>query len=117
MERPSVQLSLAGMLGLVACVALNIWLFRLGTLLGIIGLNISKHLIIAYLCQVLGVDKRVTPEPDPLSKPTRERPSRTLTREAAARSSWAFASEARRGGFVWAQIARADTMSVGLDQG
>ena len=64
MERPSIQVSLAGMLGLVACVAVNIWLFRLGTLLGIIGLNISKHLIIAYLCQVLGVDKRVTPEPN-----------------------------------------------------
>jgi hypothetical protein len=27
-------------------------------LLGIIGLNVTKHLIIAYLCQVLGVDRR-----------------------------------------------------------
>ena len=65
MERPSLQLSLAGMLGLVACVALNIWLFRLGTLLGIIGLNITKHVVIAYLCQVLGVDKRRGPRPRP----------------------------------------------------
>ena len=54
------------MLGLIACIALNVWLFRLGTLLGIVGLNISKHLIIAYLCQVLGVDKRTTsPSRDP----------------------------------------------------
>ena len=58
MERPAFQLSVAGMLGLVAAVALNVWLFRLSVLLGIIGLNITKHLVIAYLCQVIGVDKR-----------------------------------------------------------
>ena len=66
MTRHALQLSLTGMIGLVACVALNIWLFQLGTLLGIIGLNVSKHLVIAYLCQVLGVDRRggaVQPEP------------------------------------------------------
>ncbi len=57
MERPSLQLSVTSLLGLVACVALNIWLFRLGPLLGILGLNISKHVIIAYLCKVVGVDK------------------------------------------------------------
>ena len=58
MERSGFQLSVAGLLGLVACIALNIWLFRFGALWGIIGLNISKHVLIAYLCQVLGVDKR-----------------------------------------------------------
>ncbi len=57
MERPSLQLSVTSLLGLVACVALNIWLFRLGPLLGILGLNISKHVIIAYLCKVVGVNK------------------------------------------------------------
>ena len=46
------------MLGVVACVALNIWLFRVGILIGIIGLNVSKHLLIAYLCQILGVGRR-----------------------------------------------------------
>ncbi len=66
----AIQLSVGGMLLLVACVAINIWLFRLGMLLGIIGLNISKHVLIAYLCQVLGVDKsagptRVVLEPPP----------------------------------------------------
>lgn len=68
MERPSLQLSVTSLLGLVACVALNIWLFRLGPLLGILGLNISKHVIIAYVCKVAGVDKdrrrtRVEPVP------------------------------------------------------
>ena len=68
MERPSLQLSVTSLLGLVACVALNIWLFRLGPLLGILGLNISKHVIIAYVCKVVGVDKhrrraRVEPVP------------------------------------------------------
>ncbi|HWE37578.1 MAG TPA: hypothetical protein VG406_13500 [Isosphaeraceae bacterium] len=58
MERPSIQVSLTGMLGLVACVALNLWLFRLGPLLGILGLNVTKHVVIAYLCQVLGVNRR-----------------------------------------------------------
>jgi hypothetical protein len=58
MERHALQLSLTALIGLVACIALNIWLFRLSALLGIIGLNISKHLIIAYLCQVIGVNRR-----------------------------------------------------------
>ncbi len=53
-----------GMLALVASVALNIWLFRLGTLWGLIGLNITKHVVIASLCQALGVDKRRQPAPN-----------------------------------------------------
>jgi hypothetical protein len=63
MERPSFQLSVASLLGLVACIALNIWLFRYGALLGLIGLNISKHVVIAYLCQVLGVNRRRARDP------------------------------------------------------
>ena len=62
MERPGFQLTVAGLLGLVACAAFNIWLFRLGPLWGIIGLNVSKHVVIAYLCQVLGVDRRQSRE-------------------------------------------------------
>jgi hypothetical protein len=58
MERPTFQMTVAAMLGLVACVALNFWLFRLGALWGIVGLNVTKHVAIAYLCQVLGVDRR-----------------------------------------------------------
>ena len=65
MDRPALQLSLTGMLGLVACVAVNIWLFRVSFLAGFIGLNVSKHLLIAYLCQVKGVNRR----PDPASPP------------------------------------------------
>ncbi|GAC1467609.1 MAG: hypothetical protein NVSMB9_09370 [Isosphaeraceae bacterium] len=72
MERPGFQLSLMGMLGLIACIAVNFWLFRLSALLGIIGLNISKHLVIAYLCQVLGVDKqRRAPFPNRPKTPLR----------------------------------------------
>jgi hypothetical protein len=58
MQRPPFQLTIVALLGLVACIALNLWLFRLGPLLGIVGLNISKHLVIAYVCQILGVDRR-----------------------------------------------------------
>ena len=78
MERPSFQLSVAGMLGLIACIALNIWLFRFGALLGLVGLNITKHVMIAYLCQVLGVDKRKgTDRPSPFPG-SRTRPAGPL---------------------------------------
>jgi hypothetical protein len=72
MERPSFQLSIAALLGLVACIALNIWLFRLGVLWGILGLNVTKHVAIAYLCQVLGVDRPAQPlpsRPSPVTSP------------------------------------------------
>jgi hypothetical protein len=58
MDRPGFQITVAMMLGLVACVALNFWLFRVGVFWGILGLNVTKHVAIAYLCQVLGVDRR-----------------------------------------------------------
>lgn len=61
MEKASFQLSVAALLGLVACVALNIWLFRIGVLWGILGLNVTKHVAIAYLCQILGVDRSAPP--------------------------------------------------------
>lgn len=63
MERSVFQMSVAAMLGLVAFAALNIWLFRLSILAGIIGLNVTKHLVIAYLCQVIGVNRRPVPVP------------------------------------------------------
>ena len=63
MERPRFQLSLTSMLGLVACVALNIWLFRVSIILGLIAVNITKHVAIAWLCQVVGVDKMRTRPP------------------------------------------------------
>jgi hypothetical protein len=58
MERPSLQMTVASMLGLIACVAINFWLFRLGVFWGILGLNVTKHVVIAHLCHVLGVDRR-----------------------------------------------------------
>ncbi len=81
MERSAFQLTVASLLGLVACIALNLWLFQFGPLLGIIGLNITKHLIIAYLCQVLGVNRRRSSEAlqpalsRPASLPVPELPS------------------------------------------
>jgi len=63
MERPTLQISVASMLGLVACIAVNFWLFRLGIFWGILGLNVTKHVAIAYLCEVLGVDRRRAPQP------------------------------------------------------
>jgi hypothetical protein len=59
MERPMLQLSVATMLRLVACIAFNIWLFRLGVFWGILGLNVTKHVMIAYLCGAAGVDRRL----------------------------------------------------------
>lgn len=66
MERARFQLNLSAMLGLVAYAALNIWLFRLSALAGIIGLNVTKHVVIAALCQVVGVDRPTSaPRPAP----------------------------------------------------
>ena len=61
------------MLGLVACVALNIWLFRVSVILGLIAVNVTKHVLIAWLCQVVGVDKRHSGPPR--SSPTIPAPS------------------------------------------
>ncbi|HKI18399.1 MAG TPA: hypothetical protein VKA15_10985 [Isosphaeraceae bacterium] len=66
MERPILQITVASMLGLVACIAFNFWLFRLGIFWGILGLNVTKHVAIAYLCEVLGVDRRGPAQPTPI---------------------------------------------------
>jgi hypothetical protein len=69
MERPAFQLSVLGMLGLVAAVAVNVWLFKVHILLGIIGVNVTKHVVIAYLCQVVGVDRQTSPAAVPPPAP------------------------------------------------
>jgi hypothetical protein len=70
MEKPTLQMTLTTMLGLIACIAVNFWLFRLGVFWGILGLNVTKHVAIAYLCQVLGVDRR-RPAASPAIMPAR----------------------------------------------
>jgi hypothetical protein len=72
MERSTFQMTVGAMLVLVACIAVNFWLFRLGVFWGILGLNVTKHVLIAYLCQVIGVDRqarspapRIVPAPTP----------------------------------------------------
>ena len=57
MTRNTFQISLGALLVIVACVAVNFWLFRLGFFWGIVGLNVSKHVLTAYLCQTLGVNR------------------------------------------------------------
>jgi hypothetical protein len=57
MERTTFQMTVGAMLAVVACIALNFWLFRVGVFWGILGLNVTKHVVIAYLCQVIGVDR------------------------------------------------------------
>jgi hypothetical protein len=63
-----VQVSVAGLLGLVAGSAVCVWLFRLGMFWGILGLSVVKHVVVAYLCQVLGVDRREHPDPGPAAE-------------------------------------------------
>ncbi len=50
------QFRLTTLLLAVACVAINVWLFRVGALWGILGLNVTKHVVIAVLCKNLGID-------------------------------------------------------------
>jgi hypothetical protein len=57
MERPRPIIGVQGLLGLVACVAVNLWLFRLGMLPGLVGLNVTKHVAIAALCRDAGVNR------------------------------------------------------------
>ncbi len=71
MEPTRPQLSLTGMLAIVACVAVNFWLFRLGMLWGILGLNVTKHVVIAQLCHAVGVNRT----PPQIAPPTTPPPS------------------------------------------
>jgi hypothetical protein len=66
MVRTEFQISVAAMLGLVACIALNFWLFRISFLYGLIALNITKHVTVAVLCQAIGVNRRAA-QPTPRS--------------------------------------------------
>lgn len=61
MTRKSSQFSVTFLLILVACFAINFWLFRQGVFWGIVGLNVSKHVVIAWLCQNLGVNRKIDP--------------------------------------------------------
>lgn len=67
MRENRLQLTVGGLLLVVACVALNCWLFRLGVLPGLFGLSVAKHLVIAYLCKALGVDRSVAAPARPAS--------------------------------------------------
>lgn len=64
MNPPRFQFSLSRMIVLVAAVAVNLWLFRINTFLGLFGLMMSKHVLIAVLCQSTGVDQKRKPRPE-----------------------------------------------------
>lgn len=70
MKTPPMQMSLMGWLILIGVVAGHIWLFRQSVLWGILGLTFTKHIVIAYLCQVLGVDKEPRANPAPAATST-----------------------------------------------
>jgi hypothetical protein len=63
MERRGITFSVASLLGLVACVAVNLWCFRVHFLLGMVAINVTKHVVIAQLCQAVGVNRRTVPAP------------------------------------------------------
>jgi hypothetical protein len=63
---PQPQMSLSMMLVLVACVAVNFWLFRVGIFWGVVALNITKHVAIAVICQMCGVNRKPPSQPGEL---------------------------------------------------
>jgi len=76
MNRNLSQVSLGSSLVLIICIGLNAWLFRLGVLWGIVGLNVTKHVLIAILCNRLGIDRRRDENsPAQVQRPDRAVPS------------------------------------------
>ena len=61
------QMSLAMMLALVACIAVNLWLFRVSIFWGIVAVNVTKHVAIAALCQIVGLNRK--PDAEPVTEP------------------------------------------------
>jgi hypothetical protein len=61
------QTRISALLIITACVAFNCWLFRVGMIWGFIGLNLTKHVIIAQLCLSVGVNRQTAESaPNPL---------------------------------------------------
>lgn len=45
-----VQIRVTTMMILVAGIAVNCWLFQYGTLVGLFGLYLTKHVLVAWIC-------------------------------------------------------------------
>ena len=61
-----------GLLGLAACALVNVWVFRFGIVFGLVGLNVTKHVGVAVLCQAIGVNKG---KPAPTARRTSFQPA------------------------------------------
>jgi hypothetical protein len=78
MAKSRFRFTISALLIFVACVAVNFWLFRLGALWGILGLNVTKHVVIAMLCRNLGVDREDAAQPSPPLRVAPPAPSQPL---------------------------------------
>jgi hypothetical protein len=56
---PRLRVGIRELLILVAVTAIHLWLFRISVLIGIVGLALTKHVLIAWLCQAIGVNRSV----------------------------------------------------------
>ena len=88
MTRPDRTHLAAGLIGLVACMAANAWVFRYGIIPGLIGLNVTKHVGVAVLCQAVGVNRGT-------SRPVRRRRSARHPAHAPLAGPHALARDAR----------------------
>ncbi len=51
MRTGGVQIRVTTMMLLVAGIAVNCWLFQYGTLVGLFGLYVTKHVLVAWVCK------------------------------------------------------------------
>lgn len=76
MEQSRLQWTLSASIAVVATCALNFWLFRQGVLWGLLGLSVTKHVLVAWLCHALGLDRTTSDPvqdgvpPDPRTSPS-----------------------------------------------
>lgn len=93
-----MQMTLAAWLIVTAVIAVHIWLFRQSVLWGFLGLTLTKHVVIAYLCHILGVDKDISsPQLSPTLGPPLRGPHGPPIASSPARSGAASAPLARSG--------------------
>ena len=58
-----IQIRVTTMMLLVAGIAINCWLFQYGTLVGLFGLYLTKHVLVAWICY--STNPKIGPRPGP----------------------------------------------------